>query len=384
MSLYVYDKTTPQNGFNNCGLGILNPSKFQTYEELNGDYSVSIQYPITKEDAMWLYLAPYNIVKNSEGQLFILHTFETSMSGGKAVLNASGKHISYYLADKNVKPTDYRGADGWWALREILAEERIEYNWDYHEEHDPRYVDYVFSWGSDITETHDLKYEKISPYYALVGAENSILNLYGGELHRDNFYISVNYRKEGSRDHAFKIEHGVNMLEIKERVSVRDVVTGVYSTDNYNNGNDFTDNRYDYWGGIPPHQVLKHVQFSYSGDSKYVEDGQAYLKDHRAPEISYEVRFKDLRFNDRYKDWMALQTLNIGDTGTIKCGVLGIDVEQKIISRTINDITGETESITLGNFMPNMFRSNKYSNLIARDSSSSRRLNALEALNRTP
>lgn len=380
MSLYVYDKTTPQDGFNNCGLGVLNPAKFQTYEELNGDYSVSIQYPITKQDAMWRYLAPYNIVKNSEGQLFALHTFETSMSGGKAVLNASGRHISYYLADKNVRGFEWRGATGWRAMYEIAG--KIEKNWDYHGDHDPRYVDYTFSLFSDIEDqTHDIAYEKMSPYYAIVGAENSVINLFGGELHRDNFYISVNHRKEGSRDNAFKIEHGVNMLEIKERISVKDLVTGVYSTDNYGNGNDFTDNTYT---GIPPHQVLKHLQFSYSGESKYVEDGQAYLDAHRNPEISYEVRFKDLRYNDRYKDWMALQTFNIGDTGTVKCGALGIEVQQKIIARTINDITGETESITLGNFMPNMFRSNKYSNLIARDSSASRRLNALEALNRTP
>lgn len=378
-TLVVYDKLTPQDRFNNCGLGIIKPSKFTTYEELNGDYSVSIQYPITKEDVMWMYLTPYNIVRNSEGQLFTLHTFETSMSGGKAVLNVSGRHISYYLADKNVGKIDYRGADGWKALDEI--KKYIEYNWDYHGPHDDRYVDYEFSFNSDITERHDIAYEKISPYYAIVGAENSMINLYGGEMHRDNFYISVNYRKEGSRDNAFKIEHGVNMLEIKERISVKDIVTGVYSTDNYGNGDDFTDNTFT---GIPPHQVLKHLQFSYSGDSKYREDGQSYLDSHRDPEVSYEVRFKDLRFNDRYKDWMALQTFNIGDTGKVKCGALGIEVDQKIIARTINDITGETESVTLGNFMPNMFRSNKYSNLIARDSSSSRRLTALEALNRTP
>lgn len=379
MALIVYDKATPQNRFNNCGLGIIKPSDMHTYEELNGDYSVSIKYPITKEDIMWMYLTPYNIVKNSEGQLFTLHTFETSMSGGKAVLNASGRHISYYLADKNVGKIDYRGANGWKALDEI--KKYIEYNWDYHGPHDDRYVDYEFSFNSDITETHDIAYEKISPYYAIVGAENSMINLYGGEMHRDNFYISVNYRKEGSRDNAFKIEHGVNMLEIRERISVKDIVTGVYSTDNYGNGDDFTDNTYT---GIPPHQVLKHLQFSYSGDTKYREDGQSYLNANRAPEVSYDVRFKDLRFNERYKDWMALQTLNVGDTGTVKCGVLGIDVQQKIISRTINDITGETESVTLGNFMPNMFRSNKYSNLIARDSSSTRRLNALEARNQTP
>ena len=60
---------------------------------------------------MWQYLTPYNIVKNSEGQLFMLHTFETSMSGGKAVMNAAGRHISYYLADKNVGPIDYSGAN---------------------------------------------------------------------------------------------------------------------------------------------------------------------------------------------------------------------------------------------------------------------------------
>ena len=42
-TLFVYDKSTRQDDFNNCGLGILKPSKFPTYEELNGDYSVSIQ-----------------------------------------------------------------------------------------------------------------------------------------------------------------------------------------------------------------------------------------------------------------------------------------------------------------------------------------------------
>lgn len=380
-TLFVYDKSTRQDDFNNCGLGILKPSKFQTYEELNGDYSVSIQYPITKQDIMWQYLTPYNIVKNSEGQLFMLHTFETSMSGGKAVMNAAGRHISYYLADKNVGPIDYSGANGWWALHEILSDDKIEKNWDYEDpdHHDDSLVDYTFTWASDIEETHDIKYEKINPYYAIAGAENSVLTLYGGELHRDNFYISVNYRKEGSRDNAFKIEHGVNMLEIRERISVQNLVTGVWATDNFGNWK-WRVRQKQY---ISPHQVLKHLQYSYSDNSTLNKDVDDYFNSHLDPDVSYEVRFKDLRSNERYKDWMALQTLKVGDTGTVKCSMLGIEVEQKIISRTINDITGETEAITLGNFMPDMFKGTRYSNLIARDSSSTRRLNALEARNQT-
>lgn len=380
--LCVYDKLTRQNEFGNCGLGILKPSKMITREELNGDYSIEIEYPISNSDPMWAYLSPYNIVRNSEGQLFFIHTCETSMNSSGAVMRAQGSHISYYLKDKNVKEFEYKGATGWIAMEEV--KKHIEYNWDnaeweqfgYHG-HDDRLVDYDFYMASNFTsERHDISFVKINAYAALIGAENSVLNLFGGELYRDNFYISINDRKEHYKDDAFCVEHGVNMLEIKERVSIKDLVTGVWATDNLGNSKTYTKSEL----GVAPHQINKAMQFSYSENSNLENDAKEYWRSNLDADVSYEIRFKDLRKHEKYKDWMALQSFKVGDTGTVRSEFLGIDVQQKIIARTLNDITGETESITLGNFMPSMFRTSKYSNLVARSDSSGRRLNAIERL----
>ena len=377
MPLCVYDKLTPQDKlFGNCGLGILRPSKMTTYEELNGEYSISIEYPITKDDTMWMYLTPYNIVKNSEGQLFFIISCTSSMSNGKAVMQAKGWHISYYLADKNLAYTDYRDATGQIALNEI--KKYTEYNWDYNGDgsHDSRLVDYDFNFSSDIEDIHHVEYEKMSPLYAILGAPNSVVNLFGGEIHRDNFHISVNKRKEGSRDNAFSIVHGFNMLEIQERVSVEDMITGVWGSDNYSNGFGESISNLK----IAPHQVLKHVKFSYDGESNLAQDTGDYFNSHTDPTVSYQVRFKDLRHIPKYKEWAALQSYNIADSGQIKSALIGVDVQQKIISRTLNDITKESESITLGNFMPNLYRTGRYSSSIASHDASSRRLDALEKL----
>ena len=377
MALCVYDKKTSQQSLEekNCGLGILRPSKMTTFEEENGDYSLSIEYPMTDQDMMWTHLSPYAIVRNSEDQLFTIHTCGTQFSGGRAVWKAEASHISYYLADKLVVNCVANGVDCHTALNEI---------WNHTKRWEPPgpaadAVEYDFSFSSDrvYRDWKNISYHNISPLSAILGTENSILSLYGGSIHRDNFRISFNEYKEKSRNNAFSIVHGLNMIEIRERICCKDYVTSTTGSDNYGNTTTL-------WGkhtSVAPHEILKSLSFSYSNQ---VSDNMKRLHDDvekygvtygSGLDISYEVKFKDLKNIDKYKEWAQLQSYKIGDTGVIRSERLGIDVTAKIISRTINDITGETESITLGNFAPSLWRNDRFGIV-----SSNKRLKALEDL----
>lgn len=370
MPLCVFDKFTRQNQFNSNGLAILRPSNFTTYEQLNGDYSVNIKYPMN--DATWLYLTPFNIVRNSENELFVLHTCGVDLNtSGKKVWAAQGRHISYYLADKLVEGCKYDGYDCFYALS-ALKDHTIISIGAASQDH----VEYDFTYSSDITDIRcNIDYDNINPIQALLGASNSIVSLYNGEIYRNNFHISVNHRKQGYKDAAFLIKHGLNMTAIRENISVADMLTVLKCEDNYGNG------KTSLYPGImySPHQIIKHLKFSYSKESMLEDDLEKYWQSHKDPKISYEVNFKDLRNVPEYSEWMKLQSYAVGDSGRIYSEVLQIDTNQKIIARTLNDLTGEVESVTLGNYMPSLYVNNRYNNMLARNDSPGKRLDALES-----
>ena len=102
----VYDLHTEQNDFNNCGLAILKPTSAYTTEELNGSYSFEIEVPCVRDDPRegryedtWKCVKMYNILKNSEGQLFQIYKLQYFTQNGVPYLKAWSQHIWYYLAD---------------------------------------------------------------------------------------------------------------------------------------------------------------------------------------------------------------------------------------------------------------------------------------------
>lgn len=379
MALCIYDKRTTQQSLeeNNCGLGVIKPSRMKTVEEENGDYSLSLEYPMTDSDTMWKYIMPYAIVRNSEEQLFQIHTCSTNFSNGRAVMAAEASHISYFLADKVVENYTFPEGVG------VDCHDALQGLWN----HTRRWwgdgpgsgmQEYEFRFSSDMKYQnwkYNQVYDNVNLISAILGAENSIVSLYGGYIHRNNFDISINSRKEGSRENAFSIVHGLNMLEITERVCTKDYITSVYGTDNF--GNKCT--IYNKVSLDSPHEIFKNIEFSYSDScddnmERLLNDCNKYWsKYHAGFDVSYEVRFKDLKNIEKYKEWRKLQSYKIGDTGTVYSERLGINITAKIISRTVNDITGETEAITLGSFSPSLWRNDRFGIV-----SSGKRLTALE------
>ena len=68
------DKFTKQDRFKYNGIGFLrNAIQCYSEKELNGAWELSMTYPITNRDEMWKHLKPWNIIKNTKGQLFVIY-----------------------------------------------------------------------------------------------------------------------------------------------------------------------------------------------------------------------------------------------------------------------------------------------------------------------
>ena len=84
-----------------------------------------------------------------------------------------------------------------------------------------------FTGTSDIVNSNTAYYIRMNPLEALIGAENSILNNFGGYLVRDGMNIHI--MKE-PKDIGYEIRMGKNLLGVEQDIDIHDVVTRLYPT----------------------------------------------------------------------------------------------------------------------------------------------------------
>lgn len=357
-SNYIIAYDMCETNFSHNGLRILSPTFGSITEKLNGDYSLTLEHPID-DDGAWRSLLEFNIIK-ANGQLFRIYKKNTSLkSSGLATRTIYAQHIFYDLAHKLIKSCEITGMAGQQALDTIISS-------IFDDDIDGAYRMYEFNRYSNISNivNASTKFQLTSPVACMVGEDNSFINRLGGELYRDNFYFSICDRKEGSVDNAFNITHGINMLEVEENVDYSEFCTYLHTEDNY--GNTYAvayvpDGRF-------PHNYAQGKKFNYNENNIEAlgQDMSSYFEERWTPKITYTVKFANLKNSEQYKDFLNLANYNVGDSGLIYSEELGINTTQTIIEKTINILTRETTSITLGNFPHSLTRKERYSNTITR------------------
>lgn len=355
---YIIAYDMCETNFNHNGLRILSPKSGTITETLNGDYSLTLEHPLD-DDGAWQSLLEFNIIKAC-GQLFRIYKKSTKLqSSGVATRTVYAQHIFYDLAHKLVKSCDITGMAGQQALDTIIAN-------IFDDDIDGAYKMYEFSRYSDITNVvgASTTFQLTSPIACMIGEDNSFINRLGGELYRDNFYFSICNKKEGSQTNAFNIVHGINMLEIEEVVDYSEFCTYLHTEDNYGNmyAVAYVPN------GRFPHNYALGKMFNYNENNIEAlhQDMSSYFEERWTPKITYTVKFANLKNAELYKDFINLANYNVGDSGTIYSEELEINTNQTIIEKKIDILTGETTSITLGNFPRSLTRKERYSNTITR------------------
>lgn len=160
----LYSKT--ETNFYHNGLMVLQPIKAIVTEEINGDYSLKITMPLgfSKIENEQIIKAP----TPKSDQLFRVYNSDVDMLGNPVFY---ARHIFYDLLDYFIEDTRPSG-DGALAISKIL-------------ENTPFYG------TSDITNQGTAYYQMMSPVKAILGADNSFIEVWGGEIERDNFSIRM-------------------------------------------------------------------------------------------------------------------------------------------------------------------------------------------------
>jgi len=203
----------------------------------------------------------------------------------------------------------------------------------------------VFTAESDIT--------KVATQYVIqkngVEAMFMLVNEWQGELVRDNFNIKINTAK-GS-DKGVHIRYGKNIVGISEKISCDNVVTWIYpvGTNGIALPEKYLLNPLWESSDYPNFAVIKKVEFKDATSEGILRiEAQKYLDANAVPDVNYKVDFIKLEHTEEYKDYKALEQVEVGDVVTVKHTILGIDIKVKVIGIEKDILSAKNTKVELG------------------------------------
>lgn len=329
----LYDKNCTD--FNNNGIGSLKETtKCEVTEELNGLLTIDFEYP--KGQKYSEQIDNDMIIKVDTGedtkQLFRIKNYKENVN----TITATPQHISYDLVDNALDDTYPQNLNGVAAISWILS----------HTQYTHRFTGY-----SNITKQASARYVRKNPIEAIIGdLDNSFVNIWGGELQRDNFTIRM-LQQRGS-DKGFKIKYRKNLTGLEFTKDDSNVITrlrpigynGILLPEKYIDSPLI---------GNYPHPKIGEVEYSDIKLKEKPEDEegydtleQCYTEMRRRaklefsennvdkPLVNVKVDFVDLSKTTIYQDYKILTNLKMGDTITVILDNMKIKVR---VIRTVYD-----------------------------------------------
>jgi len=353
ITFYARDETN----FEHNGLGVLdnyivNPV---VAEELNGLFSLEFDYPINAPHADELIFE--RIVRcpvpSMDDQLFriALQGKET-----RGFFHIVAYHVFYDLASNLIEDTYIVEKTGSQAIYQLLNAAQFSH---------------PFTSGSNIINAASSRLVRVNPVEALINTDrdNSFLSRWGGEIYRDNFYISM--REVRGSDNGVCIRDKKNLTGYRSDVDFNTVVTrimpqgfnGLFLPEKYVDSpriGNYNSPRIK----ILKYETVKAVEEGKPADSEVLPLPEAYTalrvlseKEYSdnhidIPQATYNVEFAPLERTEEYKGFAVLETINIGDTVTVIHEEENLNISARMVSYTYNPLTKSYISVTLGNYAP--------------------------------
>ncbi len=349
MNIYLSNETS----FDNNGLGFLTDCiEAKVEESLNGDYTLSLVYALNGK--LSEYLVENNIIKcnvgNDNYQLFRIARITKDFDE----IEVYALHISYDLLINMLVDTYPQNlgcqAFGNWLL------EHTQYEND-------------FTFVSDINSSASARYVRRNPIEAIMGdLENSMINLFGGEVERDNFTFKL-LQSRGSNNHV-KLMLGKNITEIKTKVDITSLFTRIIPVgfdglilpekfvdspliNNYPTPRiikvSFSDIKYD--PESEEEGVYTNIQDAYTALRAAAQD--LFDKGVDKPIISIAVDWLELSKTEQYKtQYQSLESVKLGDT--ITASLLDFDYTTKVVKTIYNVLTDKIDKFEIGTLQKNI------------------------------
>lgn len=334
----LYDKN--ETDFTHNGICILKPLEATVTEELNGDYSLKVTMPRGKKEIEIEQIIKAPTPKSE--QLFRIYNSDVDMLGNQVFY---ARHIFYDLLDYFIEDTRPSG-NGALAISKIL-------------ENTP------FTGTSDITEQGTAYYQMMNPVKAILGADNAFIEVWGGELERDNF--NVRMKNHLGTDRGVSIRYRKNLTGLRLQTDLSGVYTKIMPTGLQENGQTLLKLPEKYISSplIDNYVNIKTTRIHYSeikiDEETTQEQALEMLRNAAAqefkngldkPQITATVEFIPLQDTEEYKDFAVLESVYLGDTVKIFHEDLNIELEAQIIEYEFDALSKRYNKVILGNANP--------------------------------
>ncbi|HEM4276825.1 TPA: hypothetical protein U1X82_001597 [Streptococcus suis] len=324
--LYLLDKDVRTVKWN--GVPLHEASSAIVKEETNGDFYITVRYPITdsgiyqliKEDM--LIKAPTPVLGP---QLFrIKKPVENDDS-----LDITAYHISDDIMQRSINPVSVVGQSCAMALSQMVQNAKTDLG--------------TFSFTSDIADNHTFTTDKAETLYTvLMDGKHSIVGTWEGELVRDNFALTI--KRSRGADRGVVITTHKNLKSYQRTKNSQNVVTRIHARSTFRAE-----------GAEEETNISITVDSPLIGNYPYINEKEYQNNDiHSVEELRKwaERKFKYENI-DKPTDEIKIeayeldgQVVHLGDTVNIKSRKHDVDLYKKAIAYEYNALTEEYISIT--------------------------------------
>lgn len=327
--------------------------KCQITEELNGQFSLDLEYPLQDTKGLSKYLLRGNIItctvadSRAEQQFRIRRAEKTS---SKVIIYAEAKLIAD-LKENRIVSNTLTGLTRKQAVQKVidLSLEKTNYkvgNLDYST--DNNYI---------------VNLEECSTLEGIIGSENSVLDVYGGEFVINNNNIDI-IDKRGA-DRGFTIAYAKNISNIKETIDDTDLATvlipksGDYRLPEYKVESPLV-NKYEkrYFKDVEINLDIWDGENEKGEEQITIEEAYTKMRDicnlmfnrNGVDKINfnYSVDLISLRKTEEYKDYNILEQCYLGDTVKVKHGLLNLDLTGRVNKTIYNVLLDKYSKIEIG------------------------------------
>lgn len=346
--MILYEEGT--TNFTRNGLGYINDVlSAKVIDELNGEYSLTFEYPtlgVMSDELLEGRIVKCNVSDGTQ-QCFIIKNIVKTYD--KMTITCS--HLFYLLLDdlaENIYPQNLSPKP---FLDWILT--RANYQ-------------LPFTTTSDVSIQRTGRYVRRNLVDVILGEEkNSMVNLFGIELKRNNFNIALNSRI--GADRGEKLIYGKNITGINITTDANSVYTrimpvgfdGLLLPEKYIDADniedypypkigifEFSDIRYD-----PDDETAYHdINDAYEALRNAVEE--LYENGVNLPKVNIKINWLELSKTEEYKQYSTLERVELGDT--IHADIFGLNYTTRVIKTVYNPLIDRVEQFEIGTFQPSI------------------------------
>ncbi|MDY7602293.1 phage tail spike protein [Streptococcus suis] len=324
--LYLLDKDVRTVKWN--GIPLHEASSAIVKEEVNGDFVLTVRYPITdssiyqliKEDM--LIKAPAPVLG---AQLFrIKKPVENDDS-----LDITAYHISDDVMQRSINPVNVVGQSCAMALSQMVQNAKTDLG--------------NFSFTSDIMDSRTFNTTETGTLYSvLLDGKHSIVGTWEGELVRDNFALTI--KRSRGADRGVVITTHKNLKSYQRTKNSQSVVTRIHAKSTFKAE-----------GAEEETTITVTVDSPLIGNYPYINEKD--YENNNAKTVDELRKWAEAKFKnegiDKISDAIEIeayeldgQVIHLGDTVNIKSKKHDVDLYKKAIAYEYNALTEEYISIT--------------------------------------